>query len=1048
MKKLLFVALAAVGMTACVQNEELVVPQNTAAITFDSFVGNATKADPSYNEQANPLTAFDVWAFMDETDGTVLTDEDVQKNGGVWSYYNTQYWFPNHTYYFAALAPMESANVTETLATGEAAKLGLGTVAFTNVDGPEDLLYAKAKVTTPDAATLANQGMDPVHMQFQHLLSKVKFTFQNGFTTENVTVKVSEVAMTAPESATIDLAQATYNWESHAGEISLAFGETSVLAYTAKGEATDERLTIAAPATQSYNVSFKVEVYQSGKLAMTEQKSAVIENIALEMGKAYNFTAVIDPTTLGLHAIEFTASVEAWDTPVVEETVDVIKSEAGYLIQTQDGFLHFAKMVNEGNAEWKNAKVILNTDVDLAGVEWAPIGSESNFFEGIFDGNGHKVSNFKVTTLDGHAGLFGYARATIKNISVENVTLVAHHYAGGIVGQGYVKLDNCHAENINITLTTDNHDNGDKAGGIVGQLLEGANMHVKNSTAKNVTIKGYRDLGGIAGMAHENNTVLNCSVENVTLIQDLSDDYQSTTPTTLGAVVGRFGSNVTYEGCTGEATIYKYAANQDGFVSALALGGDILLAAGEYDFPASGVYAGEVKVSPEALVVRSGAGVVVNLPKSTYIPGTTLTLEGVTFKVPAGLTYNESAFAFIHHADVFNMKDCVVEGGRLRLNVYEANIDECQFNVTTSSGFDGYGLFYYGKSGSQVNVSKSTFTTCGKAIVLYNEGACELNLKVDTCTFTSSNPETDKAAISVHSEGGIHGTLDIVNSTATDFANHNGGLWRDVNNNTGKDNNKFTVEVNEDVVMVEGAALVNTWEEFTAALTNGATDIFLKSDIEYASNYQLQKSVNIYLGGKAMTLPMLNIHAKTTVANGTINGKVYARKNSEIVFDNVKFSGAVADNLSTEGHLAIQGGCKSLYAKDCLFSPTSVSGSQTKPLSFEGGASALKFEGCEFKSSPYKKQVYLNSLSAAGSLEFINCNFNNKTPNIMFAGTCPLTNIKMSGTTKLSSVTFEINRAKDAVTAEDLAYLRTLIANNSFSSVRVFYAGGSSEYIR
>lgn len=66
----------------------------------------------------------------------------------------------------------------------------------------------------------------------------------------------------------------------------------------------------------------------------------------------------------------------------------------------------------------------------------------------------------------------------------------------------------------------------------------------------------------------------------------------------------------------------------------------------------------------------------------------------------------------------------------------------------------------------------------------------------------------------------------------------------------------------------------------------------------------------------------------------------------------------------------------------------------------------------------------------------------------MFAGTCPLTNIKMSGTTKLSSVTFEINRAKDAVTAEDLAYLRTLIANNSFSSVRVFYAGGSSEYIR
>jgi hypothetical protein len=241
---------------------------------------------------------------------------------------------------------------------------------------------------------------------------------------------------------------------------------------------------------------------------------------------------------------------------------------------------------------------------------------------------------------------------------------------------------------------------------------------------------------------------------------------------------------------------------------------------------------------------------------------------------------------------------------------------------------------------------------------------------------------------------------------------------------------------------------VADWDEFTAALAAGETDIKLTADITYDANYQLQKSVILNLGGYSMTLPMINIHTKTTIKNGTINGKVYARKNAEIVFDNVTFSGAVADNLSTEGHLAIQGGCKSLYAKNCLFSPTSVSGSQTKPLSFEGGSTIMKFEGCEFKSSPYKKQVYLNSLSATGSLDFTNCNFNNKTPNIMFAAACPLTNVTMSGTTKLSSVTFETNRAKEAVTAADLAYLRTLIANNSFSSVRLFYAGGSSEYIR
>ena len=252
----------------------------------------------------------------------------------------------------------------------------------------------------------------------------------------------------------------------------------------------------------------------------------------------------------------------------------------------------------------------------------------------------------------------------------------------------------------------------------------------------------------------------------------------------------------------------------------------------------------------------------------------------------------------------------------------------------------------------------------------------------------------------------------------------------------------------EDDLWKVGEEGIRSWAEFTEALAANETEFKLQADITYDANYQLQKAVTIDLNGKSMTLPMINIHTKTTIKNGTINGKVYARKNSEVVFENITFSGNVSDNLSTEGHLAIQGGCISIYAKDCLFSPTSVSGSQTKPLSFEGGSTHMKFENCEFKSSPYKKQVYLNSLSATGSLEFINCNFNNKTPNIMFAAACPLTNLTMSGTTKLGSVTLETNRAKDAVTADDLAYLRTMIANNSISSVRLFYAGGSSEYIR
>ncbi len=248
--------------------------------------------------------------------------------------------------------------------------------------------------------------------------------------------------------------------------------------------------------------------------------------------------------------------------------------------------------------------------------------------------------------------------------------------------------------------------------------------------------------------------------------------------------------------------------------------------------------------------------------------------------------------------------------------------------------------------------------------------------------------------------------------------------------------------------VVPNVVAVASGNEFTKALEAGEAEIKLAENITITSNYQLQKSANIDLNGYTLEAPMVNIHSTATIKNGTISGKVYARAGANIVLEGVTLSGAVSDNLSTEGHLAIKPGC-TLYLKDCVINATSVSGSQTRPISFEGGASNMKFENCEFKSSQYKKQVYFNSLSATASLEFVNCNFNNKNPNIMFAAAAPFTVLKMTGTTKLSSVTLETNRAKDAITDADLAYMRDeLIANNSMSSVRLFYAGGSSEYIR
>lgn len=307
MKKLLVSLLAIAGLVACT-NDEVVSVQKGNPIAFDTFVENVTRV--GYN--SGNLEGFDVWAFIESTNGrsTILTGEDVNRNDdGKWWYGNTQYWVPGNTYYFAALAPMNSQNVRNLqLATGDAAYKGLGTVEFTNVDGTEDLLYAATKVA-------ANDQQGAVTFTFNHLLSKVKFSFTNTFDNENYSIKVRNIQMTAPETGAIDLTAGEYVWTDLAGETILNYGDTTATA--AMGETVspaDERLTIPAGDTQKYIVTFDVELYVVGNLAKTYNKKSEIKGIALEAGKAYNFAANINAESLNLDEVVFDAEVDEWGT--------------------------------------------------------------------------------------------------------------------------------------------------------------------------------------------------------------------------------------------------------------------------------------------------------------------------------------------------------------------------------------------------------------------------------------------------------------------------------------------------------------------------------------------------------------------------------------------------------------------------------------------------------------------------------------------------------------------------------------------------------------
>lgn len=315
MKKFLLAILSAGALMGCAR-EEVTTPQVEIkfANAFVDVQGVRTKvADPSIT--TGSIDAFKVWGFMDQKGGLMFDGELVSKKGEDWTYANQQFWTPDHTYFFGALAPVENSNWD--LDYTNANEYGLGVVSFTNLDGTEDLLYASTSVKTPDIDKLLAEGMETVKLTFSHLLSKLKFTFINGFTTSNITMKVSEIQMTVPKVAKIDLAVENWwdgdDWKFSGSETStLDFADVPVLEITKSAASANERLTIPAGKDATYQISFKVNLYVGDQPAMEVIKTATLTGVEFKMGRSYNIKAEINPDNLGLHPIEFDVEVKDW----------------------------------------------------------------------------------------------------------------------------------------------------------------------------------------------------------------------------------------------------------------------------------------------------------------------------------------------------------------------------------------------------------------------------------------------------------------------------------------------------------------------------------------------------------------------------------------------------------------------------------------------------------------------------------------------------------------------------------------------------------------
>ena len=188
----------------------------------------------------------------------------------------------------------------------------------------------------------------------------------------------------------------------------------------------------------------------------------------------------------------------------------IIEDDGSYTVTSADGLMNIAKLVNGGKTD---INITLDTDIDLTGKDWTPIGTDyDNSYKGTFDGGGHTITGLTFTTNDEYAGLFGRLNraGSVKNVVMEGVQITSNQIyggsIGGVVGYGWGTIENCSVSgSVSGTVYV---------GGVVGVQIGGSITGCSSSA----TVKGTVDVGGVAGQTNSSATLTACyATGNVTI---------------------------------------------------------------------------------------------------------------------------------------------------------------------------------------------------------------------------------------------------------------------------------------------------------------------------------------------------------------------------------------------------------------------------------------------------------------------------------------------------------------------------------------------------
>ena len=260
---------------------------------------------------------------------------------------------------------------------------------------------------------------------------------------------------------------------------------------------TEGAITLTGSHTDKMSLASEAVTITMGTVPFTGSAitiAPIVKRLDATLVQGTDYTFTTDPAVVQA-AGEYTLTVTGKGNYTGSKQATFFVKEAT-LIHNAEDWATIATNINAGTG--CDGYYKLADDFDNTTAVTTTIGTETNPFTGIFDGNGKTLNvDINETSTQGTAPFRQIASATIKDLTVSgNVTGTTH--AAGLVGftkSGINNIDNCV---VNVNVTNPNGSGNRHIGGVIGHGVQATN-NISNTVYSGVMTNSNHYAGGLLG---------------------------------------------------------------------------------------------------------------------------------------------------------------------------------------------------------------------------------------------------------------------------------------------------------------------------------------------------------------------------------------------------------------------------------------------------------------------------------------------------------------------------------------------------------------------